>query len=387
MKRMYQKTAVLLGVLFSFNACSLWSDYGEGELSINFSEDFKHQYQLYLANDDYDENSDTKASADAVPDPDDFILVVTDSKGELVYSGKFSASPETMQVSAGTYNVKIVSQEFSVPAFSKPQYGDEQSVKVPSGGKADVKLNCTQTNCGIKMKIDQSFLTEYPGACLFVKSAEGKLLYSYSEKRIAYFNPGNVSVMMSEGGTDRILLTRNLKRQEILSLNISAAPKASSQNSGADINVAVDTSRNWTNDSYIIGGGSSGGSDSGNGGGADNGEPNDAYTVTEAKEHIGKTEVWVEGYIVGGDLTSSSNGISFKTPFSSATNIAIAARSSVSSKSSCMSVQLASGEVRDMLNLRDNPSNLGKKVYIKADIVESYYGLPGLKNIKKAVLK
>lgn len=382
MKRMYLKIAVLLGVLFSFTMCSLWSDYGEGELTINFSDDFKRQYQLYLANDVY-ENADTKAAGDAVPDPDDFILVVTDSKGELVYSGKFSASPEIMQVSAGTYNVKIVSQEFNAPAFSKPQYGDEQSVKVPSGGKAEVRLNCTQTNCGVRIKMDPTFLTEYPRGSIFVKSSEGKLLYSYSERRIAYFNPGDVSVMLSDGASDRILLTRNLKRQEILSLNISVAPNASSQNSGADIDVAVDTSRNWINDSYIIGGGASGGADPGTG--ID--EPDNAYSVTDAKEHIGESDVWVEGYIVGGDLTSSTNGISFKSPFSSATNIAIAARSAVSSKSSCMSVQLPSGEFRDMLNLKDNPDNLGKKVYIKADIVESYYGLPGLKNISDAVLK
>lgn len=383
MKCMHQKITALLGVLLSFTMCSLWTEDGEGELTINFSDDFKRQYELYLANDVYGDDA-TKAASDAVPDPDDFLLVVTGSKGELVYSGKFSASPEIMQVSAGTYNVKIVSQEFNAPAFNKPQYGDEKSVKVPSGEKVEVRLNCTQINCGIKMKIDKSFLEEYPDGCLFVKSNEGKLLYAYTEKRIAYFNPGDVSVMMSEGGTDRILLTSNLKRQEILALHISAAPKTSSQTSGADINVAVDTSRNWINDSIVIGGSSGG---SGNGGGADLGKPDDAYTVTEAKEHTGEKEVWVEGYIVGGDLTSSINGISFSTPFESATNIAIASRSSVNSKASCMSVQLVSGEFRDLLNLKDNPSNLGKKVYIKADIVESYYGLPGLKNIKNAVLK
>jgi len=87
----------------------------------------------------------------------------------------------------------------------------------------------------------------------------------------------------------------------------------------------------------------------------------------------------VSGYIVGGDLTSSS--ASFEAPFSSRTNILLGSRSSVSYRSSCLSVSLQSGEIRDGLNLVDNPFLLGKKVCLKGDIVEAYYGLPGLKNL------
>jgi hypothetical protein len=47
-----------------------------------------------------------------------------------------------------------------------------------------------------------------------------------------------------------------------------------------------------------------------------------------------------------------------------------------------MSVFLPSGKVRDALNLVDNPELLGKKVCLKGDIVESYYGLVGLKNVE-----
>jgi hypothetical protein len=94
---------------------------------------------------------------------------------------------------------------------------------------------------------------------------------------------------------------------------------------------------------------------------------------------IGEEDVWVSGYIVGGDLTSSS--ASFSPPFSSRTNIVLGPRSSVSSRSSCLAVSLPSGEIRDDLNLVDNPSLLGRKVVVRGDIVGSYYGLPGLKNL------
>ena len=56
-------------------------------------------------------------------------------------------------------------------------------------------------------------------------------------------------------------------------------------------------------------------------------------------------------------------------------------RSSSDDKQTCLSVQLPSGSIRDALNLVDNPALLGKKVQIRGDIVESYYGIPGLKNL------
>ena len=52
-----------------------------------------------------------------------------------------------------------------------------------------------------------------------------------------------------------------------------------------------------------------------------------------------------------------------------------------------MSVQLLKGDIRDALNLVDNPELLGRKVYMKGDIVESYYGIPGIKNITDFVIQ
>lgn len=304
-----------------------------------------------------------------IPDTSDFLLTVSSSDGTKVYDGKYGDSPESIMVDAGSYTIYVRSSDFRKPEFSAPQYGDEQCVVVASGGVADVKLTCVQMNAGVRLRIDESFLKNCPDAVLFLKSKDGKLMYGYSEKRIAYFLPGDVSLQMSRNGTDNVLFTRSLEPRSVLEIDVSAVG-GSADSPQESIEVAVDTSRTWTSESYVIGGGSSPGK--GN-------SISDALTVSQAIASAGEEDVWVSGYIVGGDLSSSS--ASFSPPFSSRTNIVLGPRSSTSSRSSCLSVSLPSGYIRDELNLVDNPSLLGRKVCLKGDIVESYYGLPGLKNL------
>lgn len=311
----------------------------------------------------------TRTSAE-IPDADDFTITVTDSKGKSVYSGLYSSCPDELEVPSGSYVVSALSAEFEKPAFSAPQYGDEQCVVVHDGSVADVKLECSQQNSGVRLKVDPDFLTAYPDGVLFLKSPKGKLMYGYSEKRIAYFQPGQVSLMLSRGGLDEVLMTRTLQAGEVLDLKVDVATSSPSQSEEplARISIAVDTSRVWISDAYEIGG------TSGKGSG-----PDSALTVSQALASVGHEDVWVCGYIVGGDLTSAS--ASFDAPFKSRTNILIGPKSSTSMKSSCLSVQLPAGEFRDALNLVDAPSLLGKKLYLKGDIVEAYYGIPGIKNI------
>ena len=50
-------------------------------------------------------------------------------------------------------------------------------------------------------------------------------------------------------------------------------------------------------------------------------------------------------------------------------------------RESGMSVSLPASSIRDDLNLVDHPDLLGRKIMLKGDIVEAYFGLPGIKNI------
>lgn len=306
-----------------------------------------------------------------MPDTNEFLLQVTDARNKTIYSGTFGAAPEDIIASPGSYTVTAKSCEFTVPAFDSPQYGDTQVAVVKAGETTQVDLCCRQINAGIRLDIKPSFLSVYPDAVLYLASSAGRLMYPYTERRIAYFQPGTVSLLMSGSGREETLLTRSLAAQEIVTLAVGAS-SSSGQASGG-ISVAVDTTRSWISDNYDIGGGTSGGTVA------------SAYNVSQAREHVGESDVWVYGYIVGGDLSSAK--CSFAGPFSSRTNLVIALKSSCRDKASCLSVQLSQGDIRNGLNLVDHPDNLGRQVYLRGDIVASYYGIPGIQGITEFELK
>jgi len=306
-------------------------------------------------------------SKSGLPDTNRFILSVTDEGGHPIYKGEFGDAPEKISAAPGKYTVSAVSAEFSEPCFEKPQYGDSQVVTVVSGQTVSALLDCVQQNAGIRLNVDHSFSSAYPDGSLYLKSSSGTLMYGYSEKRIAYFKPGVIALALSGGGESRTLFTRTLEPQQILVMNVSSNG-ASPSKSG--ITVQVDTSRSWTGDNFIFGGDLSGGSDTDN-----------PLSVTEARLSPGLKDVWVYGYIVGGDLTSSR--CSFEAPFSSKTNMVLAAKSSCREKESCLSIQLAAGDIREALNLVEHPENLGRLVRLKGDIVPAYYGIVGLQGLSE----
>jgi len=329
---------------------------GEGGLVIQFSEEVKSMIR----------NLPTKAQA-AIPDTNDFILKVTNSSGTSIYNGKYGAAPQTIIAEPGTYTIDIMSAEFSEPLFDTPQYGDTRTAKIVAGQNTTVNLECSQLNAGVKLNIDSDFLTSYPSGVLYLKGTGGKLMYSYTEKRIAYFQPGSVSLQLVQDSQTQTLLTRQLSAKQILQINISIGQSSSTAKSG--INVSLDTCRVWTLENYVLGG--------------DNDDTGDdtstALSVSQARTCGRKTDVWVYGYIVGGDLSSSQ--CSFSAPFSSRTNLVLAGKSTCKDKEQCLSIQLSKGEIRDQINLVDNPDFLGRQIYLKGDIVDAYYGIPGLQSI------
>ena len=319
-------------------------------------------------------SAETRAAME-MPDTNDFLLYVTDSKGEIIYEGSYIEAPESVIVKEGSYTVKALSRAFNKPEFSAPQYGDEQVVIVNAEETVSVKLICSQLNSGVRLKISPDFLTSYPDASLVLKSEEGSLLYSYSEKRIAYFMPGNISLVMSQGGVDNSLLTRWLGPGEILSLGVGVSQKQDPETGlkRDDISISIDTSRVWIEDSFIIGG-DDGGDTAAN-----------AISIAQARTFAGQKNVWVRGYIVGADLTNTSG--SFTAPFTSNSNLILGPKPTTTNRASCLAVQLPTGKVRDNLNLVDNPQVLGKQVCLKGDIVDSYFGLVGVKNVSDFVLE
>ena len=327
----------------------------------------------------------TRASSAEIPDTNDFILKVSDAGGKILYEGAYGDSPESLLVDAGSYTVAVHSIQFTAPGFSRPVYGDEQVVVVKAGASVTVRLDCVLENAGVRLQIAPDFLTSYPDGVLFLKSGETRLMYGYSEKRIAYFKPGPISLILNNRDADETLLTRTLDARTILTLSISAPHGGSA--AASSISVAVDTAKVWSQETYVIGGNGSSSGGSSQGGNDNHGDEIDnAFSVSQASEHVGEDAVWVYGYIVGGDLSTA--GTTVKTSkLTKATHLAIAARSSVTAKASCIAVELPKGSVRDALNLVDHPDLIGTRVYLKGSIVASYFGTTGLKGVSDYVLK
>ncbi|MCM1034061.1 MAG: DUF5017 domain-containing protein [Paludibacter sp.] len=112
--------------------------------------------------------------------------------------------------------------------------------------------------------------------------------------------------------------------------------------------------------------------------------PNDTATVAQARLLQDNSVHWVKGYIVGYILTSSSGNVPFfRAPEGSdgATtyNVIIADDVNETSSSKILCIQVSDGKMRQAINLRDNPDNIGKMMAVKGNLTK-YSGFPGLKN-------
>ena len=86
---------------------------------------------------------------------------------------------------------------------------------------------------------------------------------------------------------------------------------------------------------------------------------------------------YVEGQVLADGAHFTADGCNVKS------NMLIAPSASETDLSKCMPVQLPSGEVRNGLNLQDNPGNIKKEVLLYGNI-EKYFGAPGVKAVTYA---
>ena len=286
------------------------------------------------------------------PDTNDFLLSIQDAEGHLLYEGTYGDAPAYLPVSPGAYTLKVVSIPFTVPAFERPQFGDEQVVVVPSGETVTARLVCTMLNAGLRLQPSPAFQEAFPGGEIYVRQADTQLKYSYEEKRTGYFLADAVSAFLYHQGNEQALFTRQLAPREVLTISLEVSEP------GSQVSISVDTTRNHTGEDYVL---------------------LNAFSVSHARAHVGEKGVWAYGYIVGGDLTSA--GKSVKTEdISKTTHLALAENSSVTEKAACLAVELPKGALRDALNLVDHPELIGRQIYLKGDVVGSYFGTTGLKS-------
>ncbi len=314
-------------------------------------------------------------SATRASDDYEYTLRIRNSNGKTVFSCIWDYAPLAIELAAGDYTVDAYTEEFDLPLYDTPVFGDSRHISLQQGQIQETELVCSQINAGLTILPSESFIALYRDNPMYLRCTQGTLAYSFSETRTAYFLPGKIALLMGGDSGTRTIYTTELGASQMFTLRLTTSenvPLAVPVN-GLGISLRTDTTRVWTENSYAYDGGDHSGDT------PSNGYPSGAFGVNEARKLAGSTDVWVYGYIAGGDLTSSS--CSFTAPFSSRTNLVLAASPGEKDRSKCMSVQLPQGDIRDALNLVDNPGLLGTSVYLRGDIVESYYKLPGLQKL------
>ncbi|MCF0168345.1 MAG: DUF4493 domain-containing protein [Bacteroidales bacterium] len=307
----------------------------------------------------------------SVPDTNAFTLAVKSIDGSVIWSGPYGSRPSYIEVEAGTYEISVFSQQFSSPAFDSPIYGDSHTVVVSNGENVSVSFLCRQTNCGVKLNFGEKFIEKYPSGSVLLAHDSGSLRYGYNEDRFAYFEPGNISFGVSENGVEQPLFNKVLAAATMLTINL----EASSNTSQGTFSIDLDTDTNDITEDIIVGTSYSG---------EDGSTSATAFSVGAAQSHVGDT-VWVWGYIVGGDCSSTT--IKFTAPFEKSSNLAIAETKGETNRDNCFTVELSKAAVKSALNLMDNPGNLGLKVWLKGVVTSSYFGLCGIKSVSEFQLE
>ncbi|MGN0186956.1 MAG: DUF6359 domain-containing protein [Paludibacteraceae bacterium] len=139
----------------------------------------------------------------------------------------------------------------------------------------------------------------------------------------------------------------------------------------------------------IFGGGDNNGGDNGIGGGDTTTE---YLTVEQAIAQQGSGVKTVKGYIVGyynvkpnpGECVFSADAPADTTV--NKANVLIADAADCMDASKVLCVQLTAGAVRSLVNLGENPGNLGKEVKITGSL-ETYNTLPGMKTTSYAEIE
>ncbi|MGL5317096.1 MAG: DUF6359 domain-containing protein [Bacteroidales bacterium] len=104
------------------------------------------------------------------------------------------------------------------------------------------------------------------------------------------------------------------------------------------------------------------------------------FSVEQAIKNQNVTDKWIEGYVVGAVSTAdpAANEWQFAAPFATPSNILIASKAGETDKAKLIAVQLLIGDIRDFINLVNNPGKLGTKVKLHGNL-EAYFGIAGLK--------
>ena len=304
-------------------------------------------------------------------DSNAYRLAITTSSGVRVYDSSYAGRPEVFYVKAGTYKIRVTSDEFSEPGL-RPLFGQELSVKAKKDSTLRVEIVSRQLTGGLRFSFTPGFLSWFKGTGIYLKRDSVELKYGYGTRHYVYFYPGEIQVIYKNkdghssytppdkpGYSDTLLFKRKLKAAELVTI---ALDYDLTKVTRGGFSFSVDTSRVRKDEYFNLGGIA----------------PYGCSSVWYCQTHIGDT-VNLFGYIVGGDASNTT--FTKQKPFSSKTNIVIGAQDWQALREKTIAVELPNGEIRQKLNLVDHPEHLKKPIVIHGIVSDSYFGYPGLKGV------
>lgn len=298
-------------------------------------------------------------------DTNSYILSIYSTEGEKIYDGAYGGRPEEITVTPGGYEIALYSQRFNPPSLDTPVFGDTHTIVVSENEQAKVSFICRQINAGIKLAFSDGFKAKFPGSGVIIAQGKKRLQYDYEQKKYAYVSAEPFQIIYNNSGVDTTLLEKTLDSGQMLSMRLEYN---ASKSTASVFKIDIDTARVWFGYNYNVG----------------LKIPTGAVSIEEAKEMIGQKNVKVFGYILGGDVTTTT--VRVGPPFEMKSSFVIASSVSERNRNNMMVVELPSGPIRDALNLVNNPDNLGRPIVVTGTIVSAYYGYPGIKSTKSYTL-
>lgn len=116
------------------------------------------------------------------------------------------------------------------------------------------------------------------------------------------------------------------------------------------------------------------------------GTKEDPYDIVNAIAKQGEKGVWVKGYIVGAVPAAKLTEAEFAAPFTSSSNVLIAATADEKDPAKCFPIQLVFDSEPRKINLNENPGNKGKEVILKGTLT-TYFGVAAMKETSEYVLE
>ena len=345
--------------LLALAACESlsWSEKGQGILSLNIQNDARVFVKATVPTADYE-------------------VVIATAQGQQVLSERYASLPEQIMLDPGKYKVSAVSEAIGAPAFEKPIYGAALDVTVEASVNNTVQMTCAQINAGLRIVYEAEFANAHSNYTVGVSGEDGTLQYAKTETRTGYFAPGTLDIYLEIDGKDGYSLSKSVSARDMLVLTVASTPLSPGGEQGISLSIDVDTTRTWRREQWRPGGQE-----------ADGSTPALAYSVIQAIQLAEGNDVWICGYIVGGDVSTSA--IKTSPPFTAASNLAIADSPLETERVNCMAVEISAAPkaIKDAFNMTVNGSELlGQRVWFKGNIA-AYFGKPGVRAPKEAQLE